>query len=73
MGSRFTAPQTIFEWQILVASLFILYLVIGFVATRDLLYAISLGLYGGIGMTVVLAILVFTWRGVRDTFVRQES
>ncbi|SDQ63232.1 hypothetical protein SAMN04489842_1395 [Natronobacterium texcoconense] len=73
MSFSLSAPETAFEWQVLATSLFGLYSLIGYTATGDLLYAISIGLYGGIGMTVVLAISVFSWRGIRDTFIQQQS
>lgn len=67
MGASLSAPQTAFEWQLFAALLCGFYLVFTAALTGDVLYAIAIGLLGGLGTTVGILLLVVTWRGLRPT------
>lgn len=73
MDSTLAAPRTALEWQVLAVLLVGFYTVITFVIAGELFYAISMGVFGGLGTTVVLAVLVFAWRGLVGTTAQREE
>ncbi|MFC4986222.1 hypothetical protein [Saliphagus infecundisoli] len=68
MNRTLTAPQTISEWQIVAAGLLVLSTIMGYAASNSVLYAIIWGLFGAVFWTVILMIIVFSWRGFRSLF-----
>ena len=65
MRATLSAPRTALEWRVFAALLCGFYLVFTYVLAGDPLYAIAIGVAGGLGTTVGAALVVATWRRLR--------
>lgn len=67
MSLNISAPETQAQWGIFIILLSILFTAMFLYDGRGLLASVGTGLFGGILLGIVVALIVFAWRGVRGS------
>ena len=67
MVPRLSAPQSLSEWRIFALGVIILYITVFFLFERDPIQAVFMGTFTALFSILTAAIIVFAWRGVRET------